>query len=107
MRLKLYDHPRVKRVRLGMQATVDFRPRRFRGLCVPYRAVHKRDRDKYVVYVPEDTNGDGRLDDVERRVWIGQSDGENVLIKSGLKEGDKVYEVRPKRIRPRGGREGS
>jgi len=101
VRLKLRDHPMLRRVRLGMQATVEFKPRVFRGLCVPYRAVHKKARDLYVVYVPEDVDGDGRLDDVERPVQIGPSDGEYVIIKSGLKPGEKVYEVRPRRIRPR------
>ena len=97
VRIRLYDDPRIDSVRLGMQGTVDFAPVSEEGLCVDYTAVHKVGRDQYVVKMPDPD--DPRAEPTDREVEVGLTDGRNVIIRSGLDEGEQVYVKLPTRIR--------
>jgi HlyD family secretion protein len=96
VRIVLYPCPQLRRVRLGMQGTVDFRAEQAEGVCVPYEAVFRQTEDRYVVFVPEEK--DGRLEPVERPVKVGLSDGVQVIILEGVSEGEKVYKKKPVRF---------
>ncbi|MCP4248328.1 MAG: biotin/lipoyl-binding protein [bacterium] len=97
VRIRLQDHPDIESIRLGMQSTVEFQPASEEGLCVPHEAVKKISRDQYVVKQPDPN--DERADPVQHEVEVGLTDGKNVIIRSGLDEGAKVYTKEPTRIR--------
>lgn len=72
-------------VRIGMSADVTILGEKKENvLKAPELAVYKRGQERYV-YVSSDTSGG------ERVVTTGISDGTDIEITSGLKEGDKVY----------------
>ena len=96
VRIVLYPCENLKRVRLGMQGTADFRSEQDEGVCVPYEAVVRKNEDLYVVYVPE--MQEGRKEAVERTVEGGLSDGVQVIVTKGLTEGEEVYKKRPVRF---------
>ncbi len=94
--IRLYDDPGLERVRLGMQGTVEFAPVVEEGLCVPFEAVKKLDRDTYVVKMPNPD--DPRGEEIDREVEIGLTDGSKVIIRSGLEPDEKFYVKLPQRI---------
>jgi HlyD family secretion protein len=96
VRIVLYPCEDLRRVRLGMQGTADFRSEQDEGVCVPYEAVVRKNEDLYVVYVPE--MQEGRKEAVERTVEVGLSDGVQVIVTKGLTEGEEVYKKRPVRF---------
>jgi HlyD family secretion protein len=90
VRILLYPCADLDRVRLGMQGTVEFRPASADGVLVPYAAVRRRSDETFYVYVPPEKGGP--LDKPEERgVDVGLSDGVDVIIKSGLNEGERFY----------------
>jgi HlyD family secretion protein len=93
----------LRRIRLGMQGTVEFRPKHAEGLCIPYAAVHRSSPNEFVVFVPAD---DALREEREVPVEVGLSDGVKVVVNGGLSEGDKVYTKRPTRIDRNRGEEG-
>ena len=95
--IRLYDHPRMESLRLGMQGTVEFAPAAEEGLCVPYEAVHKVSRDNYVVKMPNPD--DPRGEEIDRPVEVGLTDGSKVIIRSGLEPDEEFYIKLPQRIR--------
>lgn len=97
VRIRLYDDPRLKSVRLGMQGTVEFSPVLEEGLCIPYEAVHRRGRDDYVVKMPDPT--DSRGDPIEREIDVGLTDGSRVIVRSGLAQDEDFYVKLPTRIK--------
>lgn len=86
----------LRRIRLGMQGTVEFRPNHAEGLCIPYSAVHRKGPDEFIAFVPTD---DALREEKEVPIEVGLSDGVNVIVKEGLKEGDSIYTKRPTRIK--------
>jgi len=96
VRIRLYDSPAIPSIRLGMQCKVDFSPLTEEGLCAPYEAVHKVARERYVVKMPDPA--DPRGDPLDRPVEVGLTDGRKVVIRSGLKPGEKFYTKLPTRF---------
>jgi len=96
VRIRLYDHPEMSSVRLGMQGTVDFAPVSEEGLCVPYEAVERQERGRYLVRMPDPA--DPRGEPLERQVQTGLTDGKKVIIREGLEPGEEVYTKLPTRI---------
>ncbi|HUU84380.1 MAG TPA: biotin/lipoyl-binding protein [Phycisphaerae bacterium] len=97
VRVRLYDNPGLESVRLGMQGTVEFAPVSEEGLCVPYECIHRKERDRYVVKMPDPDDPLGA--ELERDVVVGLTDGRKVVIQSGLEEDEEVYVKPPTRIR--------
>jgi|GEM_PF-6281082 len=97
VRIRLYDSPDIASIRLGMQGTVEFSPAFEEGLCVSYEAVHKIDRDHYVVKMPDPE--DPRGEPIDRDVEVGLTDGTKVIIHSGIEEDEEFYVKLPVRIR--------
>ena len=97
IRVRLYEDPRIESVRLGMQGTVEFTPVFEEGLCVPYEAIERRGRDRYVVKLPNPD--DPRGDPVEREVKVGLTDGSKVIVREGLDPDEEFYVKLPTRIR--------
>jgi len=96
VRIVLYPCPNLRRVRLGMQGTVDFRSEHAEGVCVPYEAVFRQTEDQYVVFIPEEK--EGRKEAVERPIKVGLSDGVQVIVLEGISEGEEVYKRKPVRF---------
>jgi multidrug efflux pump subunit AcrA (membrane-fusion protein) len=95
VRIVLDETPELESIRLDMQATVNFAPSAEEGVCVPYEAVHKVGQDRYVVKMPDPRNPSGSP--IERQVEVGLTDGAKVVIRSGLKLSEPVYEKEPRR----------
>lgn len=95
VRIRLDPSPDVPNVRLGMQGTVEFAPQFEEGLLVPYEAVRKVGGDEYVVHLP---NTDPTGEPIERPVEVGLTDGESVVIRSGLTEKEVFYTEMPRQI---------
>jgi len=96
VRIRLYEHPNLESIRLGMQGTVDFSPAAEEGLCVPYEALKRMERGRYVVRLPNPQDPRGK--EIDRDVEVGLTDGKWVVVRSGLDEGDEVYTKLPTRI---------
>lgn len=99
VRLRLDEQPNLLRVRLGMQGNANFAPLRQEGLCIPYEAVSKMGR-RYVVRLPDPKNPRG--EPIEHEVEVGLTDGEKVVILSGLDEQTEFYIKLPVRIQRAG-----
>lgn len=100
VRVRLYEHPEIESIRLGMQGTVDFPPVFEEGFCVPYEAVHRihdKNKDRFVVKVPDPA--DPRGEPLDRLVEVGLTDGSRVVVRSGLAEGEQFYTKLPRRVR--------
>ena len=96
VRIRLYEHPNLDSIRLGMQGTVDFSPAAEKGLCVPYEALKRMARGRYVVRLPNPQDPRGK--EIDRDVEVGLTDGKWVVVRSGLDEGEEVYTKLPTRI---------
>lgn len=96
VRIRLYEHANLDSIRLGMQGTVDFSPAAEEGLCVPYEALKRMERGRYVVRLPNPQDPRGK--EIDRDVEVGLTDGKWVVVRGGLDEGDEVYTKLPTRI---------
>ena len=96
VRIRLDESSSLDSIRLGMQGTVDFPPAVEQGLCVPYEALKRMERGRYVVRLPDPDDPRGR--EIDRDVEPGLTDGKLVVIREGLAEGEEVYTKLPTRF---------
>lgn len=85
---------------VGMQAEAEFTSVPVRNvLLVPYEAIHRGPSDEVGVYVPV-MNPDKGVEEPEFRACkLGPDNGIDVVVLSGVKEGDRIYTKLPVKTR--------
>ena len=71
-------------LRSGMTATVRVLSTSKKAVVIPYKAISEQ-LGEFFVYVPSDSNKV-----TQKRVQLGTTIGANIIVKEGLKQGDKI-----------------
>ena len=71
-------------LRSGMTGTVRVLSTSKKAIIIPYKAISEQ-LGEFFVYVPSDSNKV-----TQKRVQLGTTVGANIIVKDGLKQGDKI-----------------